>query len=260
MQYATYSLAELKSTARELNIAPAGDRRSKQSWIDALEAHAGTTATEWAETFAPIDIDEQPLVPAPARAETTYKLVDVASFTRPSYDRAQAADPVTVQQIVDSALALGTLIAPIVVKSIGIIDYAEIFDLLHGAESLAAALELQRIDPRRFEMVGVTVVPSDAPIQSIEGQFVAVPPIQTPVEAPAPISKRQEPAKRPSVAVAASLTVATLAIARTILGGTCIIASRAILLFAYFGRYNPDLDWFGKLQAAVRPVQPPLVV
>jgi hypothetical protein len=159
-----------------------------------------------------------------------------------------------VQQIVDSALALGTLIAPIVVKSIGIIDYAEIFDLLHGAESLAAALELQRIDPRRFEMVGVTVVPSDAPIQSIEGQFpVAVPPIQTPAEAPAPVSaKRQEPGKRPSVAVAASLTLATLAIARTILGGTCIIASRAILLLAYFGRYNPDLDWFGKLQAAVR--------
>lgn len=37
--YATKSLSELKAIALELNIVPTGDKRSKQSWIDAIEAH-----------------------------------------------------------------------------------------------------------------------------------------------------------------------------------------------------------------------------
>jgi hypothetical protein len=36
--YATPSLSELKAIAAELNIVPAGDKRSKQSWITAIEA------------------------------------------------------------------------------------------------------------------------------------------------------------------------------------------------------------------------------
>jgi hypothetical protein len=36
--YATTSLSELKAIAAELNIVPAGDKRSKQSWINAIEA------------------------------------------------------------------------------------------------------------------------------------------------------------------------------------------------------------------------------
>lgn len=37
--YATASLSELKAIAAELNIVPAGDKRSKTVWIDAIEAH-----------------------------------------------------------------------------------------------------------------------------------------------------------------------------------------------------------------------------
>jgi hypothetical protein len=37
MNYATYSLSELKALAIEHNAIPAGDKRSKQTWIDALQ-------------------------------------------------------------------------------------------------------------------------------------------------------------------------------------------------------------------------------
>ncbi len=36
--YATQSLSELKSIADKLNIVPTGDKRSKQSWIAAIES------------------------------------------------------------------------------------------------------------------------------------------------------------------------------------------------------------------------------
>jgi hypothetical protein len=38
MTYATQSLSELKVLAAQLNVTPTGDKRSKQSWIDAIEA------------------------------------------------------------------------------------------------------------------------------------------------------------------------------------------------------------------------------
>jgi hypothetical protein len=40
MQYATLTLSELKVLAAQNNAIPTGDKRSKQSWIDALELAA----------------------------------------------------------------------------------------------------------------------------------------------------------------------------------------------------------------------------
>jgi hypothetical protein len=54
MNYDTYSLSELKALAIERNAIPAGDKRSKQTWIDALQLVAlqSTTKPESTESEA----------------------------------------------------------------------------------------------------------------------------------------------------------------------------------------------------------------
>jgi hypothetical protein len=46
MNYSTYSLSELKALAIEHNAIPTGDKRSKQTWVDALELVALQSITE----------------------------------------------------------------------------------------------------------------------------------------------------------------------------------------------------------------------
>ena len=45
MNYSTLSLSELKALAIANNVIPTGDKRAKQSWIDALELAALQSTT-----------------------------------------------------------------------------------------------------------------------------------------------------------------------------------------------------------------------
>jgi hypothetical protein len=56
MQYATLSLSELKVLAAQNNVIPTGDKRSKQSWIDALELAASLETIQEIEPAETIDI------------------------------------------------------------------------------------------------------------------------------------------------------------------------------------------------------------
>jgi hypothetical protein len=56
MNYSTLSLSELKALAIENNAIPTGDKRSKQSWIDALELAASLETIQEIEPAETIDI------------------------------------------------------------------------------------------------------------------------------------------------------------------------------------------------------------
>jgi hypothetical protein len=257
-QYFTATLSELKAIAAELKVTPTGDKRSKQSWIDAIEScqtlplsidDLEATLTNFfgsgceeehlskkAESAVLENQFDEKASPSNAYYTTTaYKLIDLSSFDQESINRAKTADPAKVQQIVESAAALGTLIAPIVAKFAGFEDYAEQFTLVHGSTALAAALELQRINPRQYETVGVTIVSCTAPEEAILGQFLTSDPLDlgsTPSELPSSESAgmgAKTTAITGPLAVAASLTVMGIAIARTMLKSLTTIASKSIL-------------------------------
>jgi hypothetical protein len=258
MQYATATLSELKAIATELKVTPTGDKRSKQSWIDAIKScqilplsiddleatltnfFDGGSQEEHLSKRAESAVlenqfDEKASASNAYYTTTAYKLIDISSFDQKSINRAKTADPAKVQQIVESAAALGNLIAPIVAKFAGFEDYAEQFTLIHGSTALAAALELQRINPRQYETVGVTIVPCTAPEEAIVGQFLNSDSLDlesTPSELPSgesPGVSTKTTAITGPLAVAASLTVMAIAIARTMLFNLLIIASKSIL-------------------------------
>lgn len=215
MTHPTYSeayleslpLARLKEIAAQLGTKATVDKRYKKSWVlvilrkqsevvasvapvaidaeaEAIYAELDAEIGDVDEVVAPVAIEVVEVAPVMTIAgignkytETTYQLVDVSSFTFGSLEKAANADRAKVQQIIDAAIQLGTLISPIVVKYAGIADCADSFDLVYGVEALSAAIELRAIDPRRFEMVGVTVVPGDADTQSIADQMPSESPV-----------------------------------------------------------------------------------
>lgn len=81
--YATKSLSELKAIALELNVTPTGDKRSKQTWIDAIESVQ--SAPKAFDTEAIVEATEDvwvaPEMPSDAEQEVIAHAVDVAAPT-----------------------------------------------------------------------------------------------------------------------------------------------------------------------------------
>jgi transcriptional regulator with XRE-family HTH domain len=121
------------------------------------------------------ELKDLAIEPEPQPAQVFgYQRIEICKFTYESLELCIKADSAKVKQIVDAALQLGTLIAPIVVKFAGIENGLDRFDVIWGVEALAAALDLYHIDSLRFETVGVTVVPVNAPVEAVEGQMFGV--------------------------------------------------------------------------------------
>jgi hypothetical protein len=122
--YATKSLSELKAIALELNVTPTGDKRSKQTWIDAIESAESVPYSNHPEELTDLceDVWVAPEMPSDSEMESIAYAVDVltddSALTQTAESAPKALEPATVtEKVLDcksnkpgAAIVVGVLV------------------------------------------------------------------------------------------------------------------------------------------------------